>query len=449
MSVSDKKFKTLLGKLNAMSDITMEKVNGAIKKAYPKLEFLDESKKEKAKVLIRPLVFWKVKNMKEDIDNVKTIFELIDDLYPKLYSNTTTIDNYYTSDVRQPVAKRFPSPTGKKGDDSIQYALAKEIVALPDDIKGKNLKDAVDKGTKKLQNQTVVDMYEMLDIIRDNIISTDPMKRAIALLIACGSRSVEFFGKSTYIPYAFEDSKSWVTQNFIAKKRGDSKNTTSAIKPILYFTNEQFIKERDSVLDQLHETYSAKSKGKYERTFIVIEKDKEKLSGKIGESARKASREVFNNREDFTVHTCRALYAIISYDLFGQKKNPFGNNSEFRQWVSDVLGKEGSESATREYAKFVLQHKLNVAEIPAKTEMLEKKVEDLEERLNSLNVNQDEKPLPGVIVKNAAESKSMRLIKSIFEKYISEKGTTPNGSKLEKLVGDRAPRRMVRLFIKS
>ena len=162
MSVSDKKFKTLLGKLNAMSDITMEKVNGAIKKAYPKLEFLDESKKEKAKVLIRPLVFWKVKNMKEDIDNVKTIFELIDDLYPKLYSNTTTIDNYYTSDVRQPVAKRFPSPTGKKGDDSIQYALAKEIVALPDDIKGKNLKDAVDKGTKKLQNQTVVDMYEML-----------------------------------------------------------------------------------------------------------------------------------------------------------------------------------------------------------------------------------------------------------------------------------------------
>jgi hypothetical protein len=436
----DLKFIALLTKLFNTPNLTHEVCNKLITKAYPNLEFLEN---KKSNVFIRPLVFWKIKNMDDNRDTIEQIFKLIDDVYPKLYLNKSTLDNLYTSDVRQPVAKRWPSPTGKKGDDHEYYKLVKEMVALPDDIKGALLKDAKDKGTQKLKNQTVIDMEEILNIIKTNLVSVDPMRRAVALLICCGSRTIEFFSKSSYKPYKFDENKHWATQTFIAKKRGDSTKTDTVIKPIIYLTAEKFIAERNYVLEQLYSKYP-----KYNKSFITIDKDKEKLASVIVDYGNKIAKEVFSNREGFTMHTCRALYAIISYDMFGQKKSPHGDKSEFRQWISDVLGKEGDDSATRQYAKFVLSHKLNVSEIPAKTEQLEKKIENLEERMDNLNINVDEKPLPTVIVKNARSEKQIRLVSELFEKYVKDNGKEPTQTHLETLAKSVAPRRIVRLFMK-
>lgn len=438
----DKRFIKLFRELERIENLTQEQANKLITKAYPDHPFKVPGKTHN--VLIRPLVYWKINNMVEDRKTIKQIFELIDNVYPKLYTNVYTIDNMFTTDVRQPVLKRWPSPTGNKHDDSYYYNLVKEMVALPMDVKGKMLQEQKDKVTAKLRSQTVVDINEILDLIKNNITSTDPMRRAIALLISCGSRAIEFFAKSKYEIYNFENSNSWVTQTFIAKKR-NKEQKTHVVKPILYFSNERFIQERENVLEQLRVRYKNKE---YSKTFIEIDKDKEKLAGVILESGNKAAKEVFSHREGFSMHTSRALYAIISYDMFGQKKSPHGSNHEFRQWVSDVLGKEGDNSATREYAKFVLSHKLNVNEIPAKTEELVKKVEDLEERLDTLNINQDEKPLPSVIVKNAKEENQMRTVQGIYDDYIKTNYRKPNLSRMEEKTRGIVPRRITRIFMK-
>ena len=433
--MSDKKFITLFKKLLNVATLTQEKANELIQKAFPKLEFTD---KKDSKVLIRSLVFHTVKTMEPNQGTIEQIFELIDQVYPKLYKNPTTLDNYFTQDVRQPTAKRFPEVDGK---EHIFYTLAKEMVALSDDVKGQILKDSRDKVTAKLRNVVDVHLNDILDKIQKSIVSTDPMVRCIALLLACGSRTIEFFGKSDFTVYKFEDSNSWMTQNYIAKKRGLSIKTDKVIKPVVYFTNEQFIMERNKALDQLKTILKNKP-------FYVVEKDKEKLAGFITERVNKAAKEVFQNREGFSAHTCRSLYALVAYELFGRKKSPYGNSSEFRQFISDSLGKEGSESATREYAKFNLIVDVKKDEVPALTELLEKKVTEMEQRLDALDINAIEQPIGEIVVKNSKEQKYAEMIKETYEKFKKDNGFYPNTSKMEQMLNKKVPRRLTRLYVR-
>jgi hypothetical protein len=434
MKAEDKKFIGLFKKLLKIKTLTHEKTNELIRETYPKLEFNEKN----SRVLIRPLVFYIMKKMEPKQDTMEQIFELIDQVYPKLYKNPNTLDNYFTEDVRQPVAKRFPTTNG---EEHIFYTLAKEMVALPDDVKGKILKDSRDKVTVKLRNVIDIELNWVLDIIQKYIVSTDPMMRCIALLIASGSRTIEFFGKSDYTVYKFEDSKSWVTQNYIAKKRGLSAKTDKVIKPIIYFTNEQFIEERKKALEELKTIVKNKP-------FYVVVKDKEKLAGFITERANISARKIFQNREYFTAHTCRSLYALVAYELFGRKKSPYGKSLEFRQFISDSLGKEGSESATREYSKFNLIVDVKKDEVPAKTQMLEKKVEEMEERLDSLDINANEAPVAEIVVKNAKETKYVEMIKAEYENYNNKNKFYPNTSKMEVIMHKKVPRRLVRAYVK-
>lgn len=418
----EKKFITLFTKLLKIKTLTPLETNELIIKAYPKLEFTE---KKNSSALIRALVFYVIKNMKPEQLIIQEIFDLIDKVYPKLYKNPATLDNYFTQDVRQPIAKRFPTVNG---EEHVFYTLAKESVALPDEVKGKLLKDSRDKVTEKLRNVVDVKLDYILDIIQKFIISKDPMIRCVALLLACGSRTIEFFGKSDYTVYNFEDSNSWVTQNYIAKKRGMSAKTDKVIKPIVYFSNEQFITERKKALEELKTIVK-------DKPFYTIYNDKEKLASFITERVNKSAKEVFQNRAEFTAHTTRSLYALVSYELFGRKKSPYGNNLEFRQFISDSLGKEGSESATREYSKFNLVVDIKKDEALVKTQLLEKKIDDLEEKLDSLNIN-------------VKETKYVEMIKVEYEKYNKEHSFYPNTAKMEVLMKGKVPRRLVRLYVK-
>lgn len=423
----DENFINLFKELNALDTLDHQTTNEIIKKYYPTLPFDTKN----IKTHIRPLVKWKMNNMKDHQLTIERIFELIDQVYPKLYTNVATLDNVFTNDVRQPVFKRWPDVDG---ENSIQYVLAKEMVALPDDIKGKLLKDASDKVEAKNRDYDVVDADEIYKIIKDNIVSTNPFRRAIALLLASGSREMELFATSTYKPITVPSGeKNWIIQGNVSKKKGVE---VSVKKPVLYFTAEKFVEEVESMRSSINEKYKN----------IVVDG---KLSSSVSTAGNKAAHEIFKNRKGFTMHVCRKIYAHMSYDLYESKETIHGKGTTLSFWIASVLAHEG-QKAVANYSHIKLKHKLNTTEVPAKTEELITKVEELEERLDTLNIDQqDERPLPSVIVKNSKAENQMKKVDTIFKQYVTAHGgAEPNQTRMEQLAKQVAPRRIIRLYMK-
>lgn len=413
----DETFIKLFKKFDAKKSLNHSYTNKEITNTFPNFKI------NKGRNKILELIKWRVNNVDDNVEVIESIFELIDNVIPKFKYTNSTIDNHFTNYVRQPIMKHF-------GEDSHYYELVKQMVALPDDVKGEILKAASAKVEEKNKDRVVINLKEMLDIIRDNINSENVFRRAISLLLASGCRTIELFEQANFTRY--KDLNNWVTQDFLAKKKG---KIVEAIKPILFLTADQFITELKKVRTELKEKYkNATEPGE--------------LTKAINSQGNNVVKEIFKNREGFTLHFCRKIYGVISYKMYGSSPSIHGKNLDFHYWLSAVLGHTG-QMAVSNYSHIVLDSDtLHSTEVPEKITELEVKVEELQERLDTLNIKNPIKELPREIAKDSKEKSQMKKIKIIYDNYKEEFGEFPTQTELEQQAKEIAPRRVIRLFFK-
>lgn len=430
MSDNTSDFIELLKLLNKKKSLTRTSANAFIKKAFSSLDFLNG---KKATIYFPHLIKYQMD--KVDPDHLQDVLDLIDELMYKLYAPSRTtkefgvLDNMYSNYIRNPIRNRF-------GKDSIEYELSKQLTALTDEDKGELIKFQSEKLETRNKTRIEYNPEEVIEAIKNNISSEDPYRRGIALLLASGSRPIELYSKSTYTQ---EDNlpEGWIKQTYVAKKKGD-KTKATVIKPVIYIGAKRFIEEVKKLREDLTRIY-----GDYE------------VDGKIKQTAldkfQKAAKEIFNYREDFVTYTSRPLYALVSYHKIGKYSNYYGDGSDsINVWVKKVLAHDGlgtSESYTRFKLKEIVQ---STDDIKIKQVELDKKIEDIEERLDDLNVQEKEQELL-FNVEDSQLKEKFKILKIEYDKLKSDRlGRPPPLYRLE-LYGkqQKIPRSIVRLFYKK
>lgn len=407
--MADKPFLKLLAQLKREKQLNVEQAN--------------EMSQDSFDLNFRELVKERMAVVKQA--NLKDIFKDINKVYHKLITNPSTLDNYFTADVRKPISVRF-------GIDSREHKLAKELVRLDYEVKGKLLKDAKTKVFQKNQNTIQTDSKFIIDLIRDNVHSEDSLRVAVALLIASGSRPIELFARSEYKKL----DNGWVTQSNIAKKKGES---VSVKKPLIYLSADQFIE----ALTKLRESL----KGRFKN---IVSPKTGQLSSSINTAANNVAKKIFEGKQDFTLYTARKLYANLSYDLYGKnKKTIVGDSPNLQVWISSVLGhQEGSLSTSANYSHVSLApDNTTPDELKRKQDLIETKIEELETRMDDASISQapaTPEPLPNITVDMSKYGKYRSKIKA---SYLSN--NKPLGAAMERILKGTVPRAYVRQFMRT
>lgn len=383
---------------------------------------------EQFSTLFRPLVKSKMAEVKKG--NLKEIFKLLNKLYTNLYKNPSTLDNYMSEDVRKPISVRF-------GYNSPEHKLAKQLVRLDYEIKGNLLKSAKEKVFEKNKHTIQTDSKEIIDAIEQNYNSDDPYRKAVALLIASGSRPIELFARSTFTKIVHQGEQiynTWIHQDNVAKKKGEA---FSLKKPLIYVTSDQFLTALNDIRSKIKDPL----------------KD-DKLKTTINSKANAAAKSIFKGRDKFTLYTSRKLYGNLSYDLFGRNKTTIhGTNPNLQVWLSLVLGHaEGSVSATHNYSHISLAPDTTTPdELNRKQDVLETKIDHLEERMEGMGIN--EPPAPSIPKVSVYHERYKNLYPKIMELYETLKdrlGVSPSGLQMEKAAkGTSIPRAYIRQFMKE
>ncbi|KAH9244355.1 hypothetical protein BASA81_018251 [Batrachochytrium salamandrivorans] len=371
----------------------------------------------------RKFVPWLLVNVSHAQVN-EELFTLINKVYARDYPNHATLDSILTKDVRGVVAKRFK--TGSK-----QHKMSKSLVKISYAEKAALIKGQSEKVLNKNSNRMQFDPEEIIQIIKDGVNSEDPMRQAVALLLCSGSRPVEFFERSTFTP-APEIGPSWVTQNYIAK----SKTLAKLVKPIIYLTADQFIALVTEVRAKLRLQYPSflQADGNLRSALLV--------RGGI------VAKQMFQQREGFTLYTTRKVYGIVSFETFAKTTTIFGKNPGHHVWLNKVLGhNESSVETSNNYSHVSLASKEQAPEqVIINQIVLENKLENLEERFDQEHVPEPaEKPIKFKSDDRLILDK-FRLINKVYEAYVEENEKVPTQTQLERLAKDKASRAIIREF---
>jgi hypothetical protein len=424
--MTDAKVIKLLSILAKYEELDHETVNEKIMELFPDLDFLDSG--ESTNVVIRRFTPWYMTKIANK--NLKAVLKSLDVIYPKLYKNMNTLDNYFSTDIRKPIAKRF-------GHKSPEHEMSLELTALSWEKKGEIIKKAKDKVQFKQNNRQTFDAKRIIQLIRDNITSDDVIRKSVALLLASGCRPIELYAKANFELVANETH--WIKQDFIAKRRGEAGEPV--IKPIVYLTSQQFIEEVEIMREGLKDRYKT-----------IINPKNDQLSSSINSRANEIAKLMFENEEDLTLYSTKKLYGLSSYDIYGKVPNRFGNNVSYPTWLSQIYGHKG-EGAVANYSHFELKHdEVSSDTILAKQEVIEAKMEELEARVNEKQIPEiepepdDPIPVDMDIFKNPKLKAILGKLLVIYEEWIEEH---PNSkltlTNFEGLCKGKAVRRIIRL----
>ncbi len=376
-----------------------------------------------SKVHFRYYVGYLLKNIDKSL--LKDAFEMINKIYANLYSNTKTLDSFFSKDVRKPILEKY-------GANSEEYKMSKNLVKISFSEKGKLISEAKKKVFDKNANRLEFTSDVVINIIKDNINSLDPFRRAVALLISCGSRPIEFFQRANFKPDP-ANGPNWVIQDYIAKSKEPNKKVH---KPIIYFKAEEFIDHLKNLRDDLIKKYKT-----------LVDK-KGELKNAITGATNITTKEIFNYQDGVSQYIARKLYGAISYELYSKTTNLFGSNPSNNIWLNSVLGHgEKSFMTSHNYSHVALKsQEISNEDIVIKQDILETKIEAIEERLDDLPkaVTLPEQ-LNDEIYKN--KEPIFKLIQKVFDKYVSDHSKNPSQNILYDLSRKFAKRADVRLFM--
>lgn len=376
----------------------------------------------------RKYVPWLLKNWK-DKKKFDKILTMINDIYKNLYKNNYTLDSIFSKDVRKPILDKY-------GIKSAEYLASKKLTKISYKEKGALIEEQKKKVYDRNSNRIEFESEDIMDIIKDNINSEDPMRIAIALLISCGSRPIELFERATYSPDTVHGDN-WIRQDYVAKRKQDKEKPL--FKPLIYLKADQFVEKVYSMRVELRKKYSE-----------LVGSDGN-LKSTLSQSASVIIKSIFDYREDITLYTCRKIYGIVSYELFSKTTQVYGKNPSYNVWLNNVLGHSKSAFMTSHNYSHVELTKENLTpeHLAIQQNVLEAKIENIEERLDQEEVPQaPEKPLNTKITDKDVLNK-FKQIKKIFDEYKKKNKKKPNQTELEQLASKVSTRSVIRLFYKE
>ncbi|KAH9259023.1 hypothetical protein BASA81_002643 [Batrachochytrium salamandrivorans] len=417
--------------------LNMDDANEMVTELFPEgedAEYLGSKAGKKVKNHFRKFIPWALTVLNKN--SIEEALKDINVIYTKLYPMKSSLDTILSPDVRNPLKLRF-------GLNSKEHKMAKSLVKITYEEKTTLLKAQRDKVYENYANRLDFAADEIVAVIKDNINSSDPMKRAIVLLIASGCRPIELFERASF-KVNKEMGPNWVWQDYLAKKKpkGDEPKPDEGellTKPIIYLSASDFIKELASVRKELQKQYPK------------FTQDNGQLSSTIGSRGNKAAKEIFNYKEGLTLYTTRKLYGHISYELYRKTTELFGKNPGYGVWLNNVLGhsKNSLNTALNYSTVDVSTDKVSPQDMVIKQAVLENKVEDLEERLDQdLIPKVPEKP-QNYSTTNKIILDQFKLIDVVYEGYIKANNKVPSQAALEKLAKGKAPRTVIRLYYKQ
>ena len=425
--MSDSAVMKTLASLAKQTSLTQDDTNNALMGLFPDLDFLDEG--ESTNVVIRRFTPWYMTN-KVKSKNLTSVLKSLDLIYPKLYLNHNTLDNYFSTDIRKPIAKRF-------GNKSEEHKLSLELTALTWDQKGEVIKKAKEKVTEKNSYRTIFSGNRVLKLIKDNITSTDVLRKAVALLLASGARPNEMFGKGVFTP--IEDHPHWIKQVYIAKRRGEEGEPV--IKPIIYLTAKEFIEEVQIMREGLAKRYK----------HIIVEKTGQ-VSSSVSTAANDMAKVIFEHQEKMTLYKSKDLYGSLSYDIYGKVSGPLGDNHSLSMWLQKLFG-HASSGTVNNYSGYAIEHDVIPNEVVlARQEVIEAQIDDLKERLEEKKIPEadpepdDPIPVDGDIFKNPKLEAILVKLKVIYDSWKSQHPKSKLTLTIfEELTRGKAVRRIIRL----
>ncbi len=310
-------------------------VNDLIIKHYPEKEFLGPEDK-RCKVLIKKLVAYEMERI--DPSQLEGVLPVLNSVYHVLFPHQPTLDKYFSTDIRSVLTKRF-------GYDSNEHKISRDLVRIANKERSTMVQNETERLKQKNCNRSPITVKIILGIIQENILSKDPYRRAIALLLACGSRPIEFFSKSTYELFKDPDDPNnlqWIKQSCIAKTRDTTK---TVIKPIVGMTSVEFLLELKNVKDAI--------KVQYPNTTLLSE-SYNRLNVLISNRLNILAKQIFNYEKDTTLYVCRKLYALVSHKIYGGAPSIHGTQLDYHYWATRVLGHAKEWEATKNYCNFYI-----------------------------------------------------------------------------------------------
>lgn len=260
--------------------------------------------------------------------SLRSIFNEINKIIPKLYENVSVQDNFMTKNVRIPIRNRF-------GANSKEYKLSKQLVALDYNIKGTLLKEQKEKAKASTVNKIIIDPEEFSKVIIDNVNSDNIYNVSIGLLLASGCRPYEMYHLSD-----FSIEEGWIKQKKLAKKK-DFIESSFVIKPVLYISPETFIEKVRTVRDQLKEEHGT----------LIKDGEMKKV---IMNNANDAAKTIFKEATGLTQRSTRPIYAVLSYNSIGKLENRHGKTLSINEWIQETLGHDNLATSIN-YRKFIIK----------------------------------------------------------------------------------------------
>lgn len=403
-------FIELLKELSSEHTLNHDSANKLVRFHFPNTsEFATKTTKN----LFNKLVSHEI--VKVETSKLPETLKLLDIVYKKLYTSLSTLDSYFSKDIRNPIKEKYKS-------HSEEYKMSKQFAKLSYQDKGILINQQRANLIAKHQDQETFESSEVKTVIATFINSKDPFERMVCLALVSGCRPAELFNPS--IGFEALDSN-WVRQDFLAKKRG---KTVSVDKPIIFLTAKDFITKLDDTRAEIADEYKR----------IILRTGE--LNGVVNQKANETAKDLFNRRPDFTLYSCRKLYAQLSYLEFG-KGSRYGANPSVQLWTAKVLGHAENDIETQNhYSHYkVVEQKEAPVDLLAKIETLTAKVDMLESKVSGST------PTFQTISKANKLEEYYKVIKGL----IDSRDSKTSQSKAEELLNGKVPRSAVRSYFKK
>jgi hypothetical protein len=246
--------------------------------------------------LAMKVMSYEYKTQKEALATMKILYNALELAYPNRLTLKTRLAKIRT------VIKQYQKERVYK------YSLSSEYFNLPyteNMIQKQNYKNKVLE-----RNRTPDDIPDnIIEIATEWLNSNDKYQKALAVLLAIGSRPIELFKTGVY---EVEDENHIIVSG-LAKKR-ENNNKLSTIRPVLLISATEAVAAVETVRNEF-------------KSNSILDRDGN-LSSYIVRMLTKRCLDLGT-----TTYNLRRIYARLAYEQFG-------NNTNFNVFIGDILGHE-------------------------------------------------------------------------------------------------------------
>lgn len=259
------------------------------------------------------------------------LYEALDKVIKQLFMNENTSENVFVQ-FRKPIRDKY-------GDTSQIYIKSTHILGVSRERALERREEYQNKVAEKglnRRNQNAIYDDEIYSAIDAGINSSDPLEKAIAVMLNTGSRSIEVLKVSTYSEVTYNPL--FIHVKGIAKdrsKKGYDKKVI--IRPLINLSSDQVINAVNYIRENLN-----------------VEGDNNAISSRYNQTMNKRMKKLFPSHPELTAHKCRYIAGQMAYLLYG-------NNGVENSYIQQFLGHEdGATSRTYQSINVKLRHQVEI-----------------------------------------------------------------------------------------